>query len=146
MTARKTILLVEDNPDDLALAEVAFKQLDLRHDLAFAGDGNEALDYVLGGPSAKRREPNLIILDLKLPGMDGFEVLSRIRADARGAALPIVVLTSSVEERDVSKCYRLGANSYVRKPTDFDEFVPVLGTIVRYWLELNQPAIPQVRG
>lgn len=146
MTARKTILLVEDNPDDLALAQVAFNQLDLRHDLAFAEDGNEALEYVLGAPTAARREPNLVLLDLKLPGIDGFEVLSRIRADVRGAVLPIVVLTSSLEEQDVMKCYRLGANSYVRKPTDFDEFVPVLGTIVRYWLNLNQPAVPPGRG
>ena len=146
MTERRTILIVEDNPDDLALAEVALAQLGFDYHLAVAEDGNEALAYVLGEAAGEGRHPDLVLLDLKLPGLDGFEVLSRIRADTRRSGIPIVVLTSSIEEKDVSNSYRLGANSYIRKPTDFDEFVPVLGSIVRYWLELNQSPFHEVNG
>lgn len=145
MASRKTILLVEDNPDDLALAEVAFAELGLTHQLVVARDGQQAIEYVLGATDP-REYPDLVLLDLKLGAVDGFEVLARIRADARRSGVPVVVLTSSIEEADVAQSYRLGANSYVRKPTNFDEFVPTLGAVVRYWLELNQPLLREVSG
>jgi len=137
----KTILLIEDSPDDVALTEAAFARLGLAHRLIVASDGESALDLLVprtqgNGPSEL---PDLVLLDLKLPGMDGFEVLRRVRGDARASLLPVVVLTSSVEERDVSTSYRLGANSYIRKPIDFDEFVPIAAQILRYWLGLNEP-------
>jgi two-component system response regulator len=147
MTPR-TILLVEDSPDDAALAEAAFARLGLDHHLAVAADGETALEYLLhdgAGGDRARSMPDLVLLDLKLPGIDGFEVLRRVRADARAGLLPVVVLTSSIEERDVVACYRLGANSYIRKPINFDEFVQVLGQLVRYWLALNQPPPPEMQ-
>jgi two-component system, response regulator len=141
MTPR-TILLVEDSPDDVALAGAAFARLGLDHRLTVAADGETALEYLLhDGPGGDqvRPMPDLVLLDLKLPGIDGFEVLRRIRADPRAGILPVLMLTSSIEERDVLAGYRLGANSYIRKPIDFDEFLSVLEQLVRYWLALNQP-------
>jgi two-component system response regulator len=137
--APRTILLVEDSPDDLALAEAAFAELGLEHRLQAVIDGEEALEVLLGGePSTWSARADLVLLDLQLPGIDGFEVLRRLRADPRVGVVPVVVLTSSVEDEDVLTCYRLGANSYVRKPTDFDEFVPMLREILEYWLTLNR--------
>lgn len=146
--AARTILLVEDSPDDAALAGAALARFRLGHQLAVAPDGEAALAYLLddGLDSGRARPlPDLILLDLNLPGIDGFEVLRRIRADACAGLLPVVVLTSSVEERDLRTSYRLGANSYIRKPIDFDEFLPVLEQIVRYWLALNQPPPAEVQ-
>jgi two-component system response regulator len=140
MTELRTILLVEDNPDDLALAEAAFARLRVEHHLAHAGDGEQALAYLIGsGGGAGPVPPDLVLLDLKLPGISGLEVLRRMRGAAPARLVPVVVLTSSIEEQDVRESYRLGANSYIRKPTDFDEFVAVLRSIIVYWLESNQP-------
>ena len=134
MSAR-TILLVEDSPDDVALTEAAMQRLGSPHRLAVATDGEEALEYLR---STEHAMPDLVLLDLKLPGLDGFEVLRRMRAGGRAVMVPVVILTSSIEETDVQASYSLGANSYIRKPTDFDQFVPVLAELVHYWLVLNQ--------
>lgn len=142
MTERRLILLVDDNQDDRALAEAAFMRLGVDHELATAEDGESAVERVLASGGGTTLVPDLVLLDLKLPGIDGFEVLRRLRADRRAALVPIVVLTSSLEERDIQQSYELGANSYVRKPTDFDEFLPLLQDLVRYWLILNQGARP----
>ena len=143
MTEPKTILLVEDNADDLLLAQVAFSQLAVEHRLVGVEDGEQALERLFGSdePVNGRSDIDLMILDLKLPGMTGFEVLRRVRADARGALLPVVIMTSSNEEDDVRSSYLLGANSYVRKPTDFDEFIPLLKEVVHYWLHINHRAL-----
>ncbi len=136
------ILLVEDNPDDVDLALRAFRKSGLHHTVVVARDGAEALDYLFcTGAHAGRdgsRMPRVILLDLKLPGMNGFEVLQRIRADERTRLLPVVVLTTSSEDRDIIECYRKGANSYVRKNVDFDQFSRSLHQLGSYWLGLNR--------
>jgi two-component system, response regulator len=138
----KTILLVEDNPDDVALTLRAFKRSHLMNPLAVARDGVEALDFLFArGAHAGRSGsplPTLVILDLKLPRLDGLGVLKALRADARTALLPTVILTSSKEEQDVVSGYSFGANSYVRKPVDFVEFVEAVKVLGLYWLALNQ--------
>ncbi|MDR7272600.1 two-component system response regulator [Pelomonas saccharophila] len=138
----KVILLVEDNPDDVALTLRAFKRSHLMNPLVVARDGVEALDFVFArGAHAGRAEaplPTLIILDLKLPRLDGLGVLKALRADPRTALLPAVILTSSKEEQDIVSGYKLGANSYVRKPVDFTEFVEAVKVLGIYWLALNQ--------
>lgn len=138
----KTILLVEDNPDDVALTLRAFKRSHLMNPLAVARDGVEALDFLFArGAHAGRAGaplPTLVILDLKLPKLDGLGVLKALRADTRTALLPTVILTSSKEEQDVVSGYSLGANSYVRKPVDFTEFVEAVKVLGLYWLALNQ--------
>jgi two-component system, response regulator len=138
----KTILLVEDNPDDVALTLRAFKRSHLMNPLAVARDGVEALDFLFArGAHAGRAGsplPTLVILDLKLPRLDGLGVLKALRADARTALLPTVILTSSKEEQDVVSGYSFGANSYVRKPVDFVEFVEAVKVLGLYWLALNQ--------
>jgi two-component system response regulator len=139
----KAILLVEDNPDDEALTIRAFKKNNIKNKVIVARDGVEALDYLFGtGPYAGRDVtalPQVVLLDLKLPKVDGLEVLRRVRADERTRILPVVILTSSKEEQDVVSGYRLGANSYVRKPVNFDEFLEAARQLGLYWLLLNEP-------
>ena len=139
--APKTILLVEDSPDDIALAQAAFRRSRLQHQIVIAEDGHEALAYLHRlGPHADRAPgvPDLVLLDLALPGIDGFEVLRQIRGDQRTRLMPVVMLTSSVEKRDIATSYRLGANSYIQKPLDFGEFELVIEQLAQYWLGLNQ--------
>lgn len=139
---QKYILLVEDNPDDEALTLRALKKNKVANDVVVARDGAEAVDFLFGtGTHAGRNVgdlPQIVLLDLKLPKLDGFEVLRRIRADERTRLLPVVILTSSKEERDVVQGYRDGCNSYVRKPVDFEEFVDAARQLGLYWLLLNE--------
>jgi two-component system response regulator len=139
----KTILLVEDNADDEVLTLRALRKNNIKNDVVVAHDGAEALDYLFGtGQHAGRNVadlPTVVLLDLKLPKVDGLEVLRRIRADERTKLLPVVILTSSKEEQDVVKGYQLGANSYVRKPVNFDEFLQAARQLGLYWLLLNEP-------
>jgi two-component system response regulator len=138
----KVILLVEDNPDDEALTLRAFKKNNIKNGVVVARDGAEALDYLFGTGRHAGRDitdlPQVMLLDLKLPKVDGLEVLRRVRADARTRLLPIVILTSSKEEQDLMTGYRLGCNSYVRKPVNFDEFVEAARQLGLYWLVLNE--------
>lgn len=132
----KVILLVEDNPDDEALTVRAFARSNIANRIDVARDGAEALEYLVG-PQA-RPPPTLVLLDLKLPKVDGLEVLRRVRADARTHGLPVVILTSSREEQDLVESYRLGVNSYVRKPVDFTQFLQAVQTLGLYWLVINE--------
>ena len=138
----KVILLVEDNPRDEALTLRALKKSNILNEVVVARDGVEALDYLFGrgaySESASRPLPQLVLLDLKLPKIDGIDVLRRIRAGERTRTIPVVVLTSSQEERDIVECYELGANSYVVKPVDFDRFYRTVSDIGAYWLVLNK--------
>lgn len=140
MINEKLILLVEDNPDDVALTMRAFQKNNIRNEVLLAIDGVEALDYLFGtGKQAgKAITPQVVLLDLKLPKVDGLEVLRRIRDDAKTALLPVVVLTSSKEEQDLVNSYRLGANSYIRKPVDFMQFIEAVRQLGLYWLVLNE--------
>lgn len=137
----KIILLVEDNPDDEALTLRALKKSKILNKIVVARDGAEALDYLFGAGAHAGRDtsiqPQLILLDLKLPKVDGLEVLKCLRADARTALLPVTILTTSNEERDVVTSYQLGVNSYVRKPVDFDSFIEAVRQLGLYWLVLN---------
>ena len=128
------ILLVEDNPNDAELTQRALRKTNLGARVVVARDGAEALEYLLGD----RPKPRVIFLDLKLPKIDGIEVLRRTRSDERVRAIPVVVLTSSQEEKDVSECYELGVNSYVVKPVEFDNFYKAIGDLATYWLGLNK--------
>ena len=139
----QVILLVEDNPRDEALTLRALKKSNIVNDIIVARDGVEALDYLFGTGAHAGRDatmPQLVLLDLKLPKVDGLQVLQRIRSDERTKLLPVVVFTSSSEEEDVIKSYDLGANSYVRKPVDFDQFSEATRQLGLYWLVLNQAA------
>jgi CheY-like chemotaxis protein len=140
---RKIILLVEDNPDDEALTIRALKKNNILNEVVVARDGAEALDYLFGLRNFAKRDtnitPEVILLDLKLPKVDGLEVLRRLRADERTRLTPVVVLTSSKEERDLIESYRLGANSYVVKPVDFNQFSDAVRQLGLYWLLLNEP-------
>jgi CheY-like chemotaxis protein len=134
------ILLVEDNPNDEALTLRALKKSKIMNKVVVARDGAEAVDYLLacGADGSHNALPQLVLLDLKLPKLDGHEVLKRIRGDERTRLLPVVILTTSVEDRDRLEGYRLGANSYVRKPVDFTEFAEAVIQLGLYWLVLNE--------
>lgn len=138
----RPILLVEDNPDDVELTRRAFRKNNLMNPIVVAADGASALDYLFGRGDWEGRDvrdrPALILLDLKLPKIEGIEVLRSIREDVRTQTIPVVVLTTSREDRDVVESYRLGANSYVRKPVDFNEFIEAVRHLGMYWLLLNE--------
>ena len=144
----RVILLVEDNPDDVKLTLRAFKAHNLGNNIVVATDGAEALDYLFGTGRFAGRDlsepPAVVFLDLNLPKLNGLEVLRRIRADARTAMQPVVILTSSTEERDMIEGYRLGANSYVCKPVDFEQFIKAAQQLGLYWLLVNE-APPTIR-
>jgi two-component system, response regulator len=140
MTQDDSILLIEDNPADEALTLRALKKANIANPVVVARDGVEAINYLLAddGNGSTRGHPQLILLDLKLPKLDGLEVLKRIRSDSRTQLLPVVILTTSVEDEDRLQGYRLGANSYVRKPVDFTEFAQAVIQLGLYWLVLNE--------
>ena len=139
------ILLVEDNPNDAELTLRALKKRNLANNLVHVEDGQAALDFLFGtGAHAGRdvqQQPKVVLLDLKLPKLDGIEVLRRLRADERTKLLPVVMLTSSREDRDVIETYKLGANSYIVKPVEFENFSEAVSTLGMYWLLLNEPPI-----
>jgi two-component system, response regulator len=139
------ILLVEDNPDDVLFTIRAFAKNHIRNEIVVASDGEQALRLLLPDDGQPLR-PALILLDIKLPKVDGLEVLRAIRDDERTSSLPVVVLTTSSEERDIVESYRLGANSFVRKPVVFEEFVEAANVLGVYWLLVNQPAPPARNG
>jgi len=144
---QKSILLVEDNPDDAELTLRAFRKNNFHNDIYLARDGAEAIEWLsASGDTAGRSSPlpAVVLLDLKLPKVDGLGVLRRIRAEERTRFLPVVILTSSTEDKDLANGYRLGANSYVRKPVDFGEFLKVALHLGLYWLVLNE--VPPPRG
>jgi len=136
----RPILLVEDNASDVGLTQRAFEKKHLANPLVVAHDGQEALDYLFGTDSRDAGTlPACILLDLKLPKVDGLTVLKAIKADERTRMIPVIVLTSSNESQDVKACYGLGTNSYIRKPVDFDAFVEAVSHLGLYWLVLNEP-------
>jgi len=143
-----SILLVDDNDDDVELTLRAFRSGGATHDIHVARDGGEAIESLFGseaGPPG--RLPTLVLLDLKLPGVTGFEVLSRIRSHPRTRLVPVVILTSSVERADLIDAYGLGANSYVRKPVSFQDFLEAARLMTKYWLALNEsPAVTRPAG
>ena len=142
----KTILLVEDNPSDVALTQRAIKKAHITNEMTVAEDGQEALDYLFGTGAYANRDisqlPTVVLLDLKLPKIGGLEVLAKIRADERTRRLPVVILTSSKEEQDLAAGYDLGVNSYIRKPVDFVQFAMAIEQMGLYWLILNEPPPP----
>ncbi len=140
----KVILLVEDNADDELLTLRALKKNNIRNEVVVARDGNQALDYLFGTGVHSGRDlsvmPQIILLDLKLPKVDGFEVLNRVRASEMTKFLPVVILTTSNEDQDRIRGYDLGANSFVRKPVEFEKFIEAVRQLGLYWLILNEPA------
>lgn len=142
--SEKVILLVEDNADDELLTVRAFSKSNILNKVVVVRDGIEAIEWLFGtGDHAGRDvtvQPEIILLDLKLPRLDGLEVLRRIRADARTALLPVIIMTSSTQDEDIVKSYELGANSYIRKPVEFDRFAEAVKNLGLYWLVLNQKA------
>jgi CheY-like chemotaxis protein len=145
MANERPILLVEDNPDDEALTLHAFAKNQISHPIVVAHDGVEAVEFLFGNKETSAL-PVLVLLDLKLPRIDGLEVLRRIRADERTALLPVVILTTSRESLDLRQAYHLGANSYIRKPVDFDRFQHAVGLLGNYWLNLNETVDSASRG
>jgi two-component system, response regulator len=145
----KTILFVEDDPDHVELMRLALRRETIECEIVVARDGSEALDHVLTtGESASHNTrilPDIILLDLKLPKIDGLKVLRRLRSQDRTRFIPVIILTSSDEERDLNESYESGANSYIRKPIDFSKFCEAVRHIAEYWLFLNEPA-PRVTG
>ena len=141
----REILLVEDNPDDVELTRIAFKEAKIANTLVVARDGAEALDYLFARGAFADRDPNelpsIVLLDLNLPKVDGREVLQAIRANEATRSLPVVVLTTSVEPFDVEASYALGVNSYIQKPVDFEHFVWAVQQVGLYWLVLNHPRV-----
>ncbi|MBI5387456.1 MAG: response regulator [Verrucomicrobia bacterium] len=133
---KRPILLVEDNPSDIQLTQRAFAKSNIANELVVAEDGQAALDYLFGDPG--RGLPAVVLLDLKLPRVEGLEVLRRIRTDQRTHLLPVVILTTSKEEQDMVQSYQLGANSYIRKPVSFVEFSEAVARLGVYWLALNE--------
>ena len=146
MNGAVEILLVEDNPRDVDLTLRAMKRRNLANSVQVARDGVEALDYLFGEGQFAGRDitlrPRVVLLDLKLPKVDGLEVLRRLKADERTRTIPVVVLTSSREDRDLVESYNLGVNSYITKPVDFDQFLDCVQELGMYWLLLNQPPYP----
>ncbi|MBI2416932.1 MAG: response regulator [Ignavibacteriales bacterium] len=144
----KTILLVEDNPDDVELTLHALKKNNIKNEVVVVYDGAEALDFLFGTGKFSGRDltnmPTVILLDLKLPKIDGLDVLKQIRSDERTKFLPVVILTSSKQEQDIINGYSLGVNSYVRKPVDFNQFAEAVSHLGLYWLLLNE--IPPTKG
>ena len=141
------ILLIEDNPDDEELTSLAFEQSGISNKLVVVRDGAEALDYLFATGAWAGREggnPSLVLLDLKLPKIGGLDVLRRLRADSSTRLIPVVILTSSVEELDIINGYDLGCNSYIRKPVDFSQFAAAVRNLGMYWLVLNEP--PNTKG
>ncbi len=145
----KTILLVEDNPDDVELTLRALKKNNIMNEVVVANDGVEALDYLLGTGAHAGRDtsvtPQVVLLDLKLPKIDGLEVLRRMREDERTKFIPVVILTTSSEEQDMINSYRLNANSYVRKSVDFEQFTEAVRQLGLYWLLLNESPPPSAK-
>ena len=138
------ILLVEDNPEDAELAIHQLKKHNMANQLVHVCDGEEALEFIFGeGKYAGQHEnvnsPKLILLDIKMPKVNGMEVLERIKADKRTKNIPVVILTSSKEDPDIQECYKLGVNSYVVKPVDFEQFIKAVSDLGLYWMILNQP-------
>ena len=142
MLNERPILLVEDNPDDEALTLRAFNKNNIQNPVVIAHDGVEAVDFLFGTGTFTGRDteeiPAFVLLDLKLPRIDGLEVLRRIRADSRTVLLPVIILSTSLEARDVQQAYLLGANSYIRKPVNYDDFIQTIGTLAKYWLAINR--------
>ncbi len=134
----KIILLVEDNPDDIELTQRALKKGKILNELIIARDGDEALSILLGNKDKAALRPELVLLDLKLPKIDGLEVLRQIRNNEQTKLIPVVILTSSKEEKDLVNGYSLGANSYIRKPVNFEQFVEAVQQLGLYWLVLNE--------
>ena len=145
----KIILLVEDNPSDVGLTQRALAKSHIANELVVAEDGQDALDYLFAAGNYTGRDvketPAVVLLDLKLPRVDGLEVLRRVRSDERTKRIPVVILTTSKEEQDVAQSYDLGANSYIRKPVDFKQFVESVERLGLYWLVMNEPPPPIVR-
>ena len=143
------ILLVEDNPEDVELTLYALQRRHITNPIRVARDGEEALEVIFGAdgsPHARVRQPRVVLLDLKLPKVDGLDVLRRVRADPRTKTIPVVMMTSSREERDIIESYRLGVNSYIVKPVDFEQFATVVEHLGLYWAVLNEPPPPETNG
>jgi two-component system response regulator len=143
MIRNRIILLVEDNPNDVKLTMSAFEKSNVSNEIVVVGDGEEAIDYLFATGRHAGRDPKVmpevILLDMKLPKIDGLGVLRRLRADERTRRLPVVILTTSKEEKDITSSYNLGANSFVRKPVDFAQFIDAARQLGLYWLVMNEP-------